>query len=114
VLEQVDEVADRPVFMVASPLERMLGEMERQRAVRAEYPEPELLEAQAPARRRVGRGDRGRREVQVGRLFDPDPLVRRPACLAQPGAVRLDAFEQTQRSEQLEATGLASELPQRG
>jgi hypothetical protein len=97
---------------MASPLERMLRQVERQRAVRAEDAEAELLESQSSARRRVCRRDCSRSKGQVRRLLDSNLFIRGPASLAEPGSIRFDALEQPHRGEQLEAPRLASELPQ--
>ena len=97
-MEDVEEAAERRIAGVAQPLARVLGEVQRQRPVRAEQAEEPHLQ---PRRRRPSRGSndgqRRRRERQDRVLAEAHRLVDRPQRLAPARLVGVQALEPAQR-----------------
>ena len=96
-MEHVGETRERLVAVVQRALPRVVGEVQRQRAVGAPQAEEAHVEARRPVR--VGRrdpGQRGGRERQLGALPEAHRLVDRPLRGAQAravGEVRIDAAQ---------------------
>ena len=110
VLEQVDEVADDRVVVVAASLERVFGQVKGQGPVRAKYAEGQLLETQLAARSRADGGDVAGSEPEMRRLLEHHGFVGRPACGPEPRPVRLRPLQQAESREQAEPVRIA---PQR-
>src|SRR5262249_41674089 len=112
-MEDVQEVDERRIFLVTPPLVRVLGEMNRQRAVRPEETERILFEAHLPAGLALESRDIRWRERQVRRVAEPNPVVRCLARLAEPRLCRQRLLQQPQRCEQREAVRLRGEPRER-
>ncbi len=83
-MEDVEEPSHRRVVVVAQTITRVLGDVERQRAVRAEHAEQvdqQPRRATLGARRQAG--ELGRREPERGLLAEAQRLARGTVGLAE-------------------------------
>src|SRR5690606_1412825 len=112
-MENVGEAPERRVVEVELAAVRVLREMQRQRAVRAE--EAEEI-AREPRRARAVAGleciDRRRRELERRRLTEPHALFGGPRGLAETRVVRVQRVDEANGREKAVALGLGLESAQ--
>ena len=77
-MEEIEEPAERRIAGVPQPMARVLGDVDRQRAVRPEQAEqPDLQARRRAVLPELERGERSRRERHVGILSQSHRLVNR-------------------------------------
>ena len=114
-VEDIEESAERRVAGIAQPFPRVLGDVQRQRPVRTEQPEQSHLQPRRPSRDAgLERGERRRRERQIGILPQPDPLVDRSQRFAPAGLFTVQAFQTPQRLIEIEAVRRRRQLGEEG
>src|SRR5919106_1510995 len=109
-VEDVGKAGERRVALLLLATPGVVGQMDRQRSVRAE--QPEKAHRKASGRGRFPGHERrqiGRRKGQVGLLTHPDRLLARPACPTQTRRLRMRPLQQTERLQELEPEGLGGE-----
>src|SRR6185295_10794077 len=112
VMEHVEEAQEPPVAMVACPVARPVGEVDRQRAVGPEHPEHPLHQARgAPLACRLESRHRRGRERERGFLPEAHRLVERAPRLADARVLRMRGLDEAHRLEEIELPGRLRELP---
>ena len=109
-MEKVEERHQRLVTLVEDALARVVGEVQRQRAVGAEQAEEALHQLRrALTVDGAERGNRCRREGQRRLLTQPQRLVGRPYRLADARLVRMQAFHAPQHGVEVVRVRLVAE-----
>src|SRR5262249_35485806 len=110
VVEDVEEAHERRVATVARTVARPVGEVDRQRAVRAEQAEHALHQARR-TRLALEGGERRRAERERGFLREAHRLVERTARLADAGVAGMRRLDQAHRLEEIKLPGCLRESP---
>src|SRR6185295_11404941 len=110
VVENVEEAHERRIAVVARAVARPVGEVDRQRAVRAEQAQHALHQARR-LRLALERGERRGTERERGLLREAHRLVDRAARLADARVAGMRRLDQAHRLEEIELPGRLRELP---